>query len=248
MGALHDGHLALVHAARASGATVAASIFVNPLQFGPDEDLAQYPRDEAGDLAKLEAAGCDLVWLPDVSVMYPSGDATAITVGGPAALWEGEARPGHFRGVATVVAKLFGQVRPNSAYFGEKDCQQVQVIRRMVTDLLLLVDIIAVPTQREPDGLALSSRNRYLDSDQRKLAPELYASLCAVRLQLRGGAPLEAALGFGRTRLAAAGFELGYLALVDTETLEPVSGLANPARLIAAARLGRVRLLDNILI
>ena len=161
MGALHAGHLALVNAARQAG-QVAASIFVNPLQFGPTEDLARYPRDEAGDLAKLEAAGCDLVWLPDAALMYPPDAASTITVGGPATLWEGALRPGHFTGVATVVAKLFGQLRPNAAYFGEKDWQQVQVISRMAADLLLPVKIVPVPTVRELDGLALSSRNRFL--------------------------------------------------------------------------------------
>ncbi len=162
MGALHDGHRALVREAVAGGAAVVTSIFVNPLQFGANEDLSRYPRDEAGDLAILEAAGCHLVWLPDVAAMYPPGDATTIDVAGPAEQWEGEARPGHFRGVATVCARLFGQVRPDRAYFGEKDWQQLQVVRRMVADLHLPLEIVGVPTVREPDGLALSSRNRFL--------------------------------------------------------------------------------------
>ena len=194
MGALHQGHLALVAAAR-TGGPVAASIFVNPLQFGPNEDLSRYPRDEAGDLAKLEAAGCDLVWLPEVTEMYPPDAVTTITVGGPATLWEGAIRPGHFTGVATVVAKLFGQVRPQAAYFGEKDWQQVQVIARMVADLLLPVKIVPVPTVREQDGLALSSRNRFLSVDNRAAAPALYAALRQAAASIANGAPVPAALG-----------------------------------------------------
>jgi pantoate--beta-alanine ligase len=162
MGALHAGHRALVRAGAASGAVTVASIFVNPLQFGPSEDLSRYPRDEAGDLAALEAERCALVWLPDVATVYPPGEATTISVAGPATRWEGEVRPGHFQGVATVCAKLFGQVRPDRAYFGEKDWQQLQVVRRMVTDLLLPLEIVGVETVRETDGLALSSRNRFL--------------------------------------------------------------------------------------
>jgi pantoate--beta-alanine ligase len=154
MGALHDGHRALVTAAATSGAAVVVSIFVNPLQFNANEDLSLYPRDEAGDLAALRACGCHLVWLPDVTTMYPPGGATTIDVAGPAEQWEGSARPGHFRGVATVCAKLFGQVRPDRAYFGEKDWQQLQVVRRMVADLHLPLEIVAVPTVRESDGLA----------------------------------------------------------------------------------------------
>src|SRR5439155_26321066 len=177
MGALHDGHRALVRAAVASGAATVASIFVNPLQFGANEDLSRYPRDEAGDLAALEACGCRAVWLPDVSIMYPADDATTIVVAGPAERWEGEARPAHFRGVATVCGKLFGQVRPDRAYFGEKDWQQLQVVRRMVNDLHLALEIAGVPTVREQDGLALSSRNRFLTEAERRRAPHLHAVL-----------------------------------------------------------------------
>ena len=147
------------------------SIFVNPLQFAATEDLSRYPRDEAGDLAVLEASGCAAVWMPDVATMYPPGDATTISVSGPAENWEGAARPQHFRGVATVCAKLFGQVRPDRAYFGEKDWQQLQVVRRMVSDLHLPLEIVAVPTVREADGLAMSSRNRFLTAAERALAP-----------------------------------------------------------------------------
>jgi len=245
MGALHAGHCALLHAARGS-AGVVASIFVNPLQFAPSEDFARYPRDEAGDLAKLEASGCDLVWLPDAATMYPPGDSTTIVPAGPAERWEGAARPTHFRGVATVVAKLFGQVRPDDAYFGEKDWQQVQVIRRMVLDLLLPVSVVAVATVREPDGLALSSRNRYLTPAERAKAPTLYAALAQTAQVLASGGAAEAPLRQARAALAAVGFSLDYLELVDGPTLDPLVAARPGARLIAAARLGAVRLIDNV--
>jgi pantoate--beta-alanine ligase len=246
MGALHEGHLSLIRAARAHGDAVAASIFVNPTQFAPDEDFARYPRDEAADCAMLAAAGCDLVWLPDVTTMYPPGDATIIEGAGPALLWEGAARPGHFRGVATVVAKLFGQVRPDAACFGEKDWQQVQVIRRMVEDLGLPVDIIAAPTWREASGLAMSSRNRYLAATERAAAPALFAALTGARDAICSGAPLGRSIAEGEAALVAAGFTVDYFALVDARTLEPLNDRAGAARLIAAARLGATRLLDNI--
>jgi pantoate--beta-alanine ligase len=250
MGALHAGHLALVAAAR-TGGPVAASVFVNPLQFGPNEDLSRYPRDEAGDLAKLEAAGCDLVWLPAVAEMYPQDAVTTITVGGPATLWEGAIRPGHFTGVATVVAKLFGQVRPRAAYFGEKDWQQVQVIARMVADLLLPVQVVPVPTVREKDGLALSSRNRFLSPAERAAAPALYAALQQAAASVIDGAPVAAVLERAKAAVAAAGMQTDYLALVDAQTLQPMPSLpppaeGRPARMIIAARAGSVRLLDNI--
>jgi pantoate--beta-alanine ligase len=245
MGALHDGHLALLASAPA-GSAVAASIFVNPLQFGPNEDLSRYPRDEAGDLAKLAAAGCDLVWLPDVATMYPPGSATTIEVTGPAERWEGAIRPGHFRGVATVVARLFGQVRPDSACFGEKDWQQLQVVTRMVADLPLPVRIIGVATVREPDGLAMSSRNRFLGPDDRARAPALPRLLRATAAQLRTGAAAGPLLEDARAALADAGFAVDYFALVDGPSLDPLDAARPGARLIAAARLGSVRLLDNI--
>jgi pantoate--beta-alanine ligase len=246
MGALHAGHLSLVAAARQAGRPVAASIFVNPLQFGPAEDFSRYPRDETGDLAQLEAAGCDLVWLPDVAMMYPKDVATTIQVGGPAERWEGAARPGHFAGVATVVTKLFGQVRPRAAYFGEKDWQQVQVIRRFTADLLLPVEIVAVPTMREADGLALSSRNRFLAPAERAVAPALYAALTRAAEAIAGGAAVAGTLEAAKNTVTAAGMQPDYLALVGAETLEPLEALRHPARLIAAARLGSIRLLDNV--
>jgi pantoate--beta-alanine ligase len=245
MGALHRGHLSLLEAAKAGGRPVAASIFVNPSQFGPHEDFNRYPRDEAGDLAQLAAAGCDLVWLPDVATMYPAGEATTVQVAGPATRWEGSARPGHFAGVATVVAKLFGQLRPEAAYFGEKDWQQVQVITRMVADLLLPVRIVPVPTVREADGLALSSRNRFLLSSEREVAPVLFATLTAAAARLDAGEDVEATLLDARQRLVQAGMAPDYLALVHAHTLEPLTVMERPARLIGAAKLGSVRLLDN---
>lgn len=242
MGALHDGHRALIRAAVTSGAAAVASIFVNPLQFAPTEDLSRYPRDEAGDLAALKASGCALVWMPDVATMYPEGDATTITVSGPSDNWEGAARPGHFLGVATVCAKLFGQVRPDRAYFGEKDWQQLQVIRRMVADLHLSLDIIGVPTVREADGLAMSSRNRFLSASGRDLAPLLHRTLVGAKHAL----PQTGALENARRTLTDAGFQVDYFDLVDGLTLSRIPHPIEGARLIAAARVGAVRLLDNI--
>jgi len=246
MGALHAGHLTLVRRAIASGAAAVASIFVNPLQFGPNEDLSQYPREEADDLAALEAAGCALVWLPDVATMYPPGEATTVVVGGPAERWEGDARPGHFRGVATVCAKLFGQVRPDRTYFGEKDWQQLQVVKRMVSDLLLPLEIVGVETVREADGLAMSSRNRFLTPAERAVAPRLYATLQRTARGLVGGAPVAETLQSAREALGRDGLRVDYLALVDGLDLVPIDAVLPGAPLIAAARLGTVRLLDNI--
>jgi pantoate--beta-alanine ligase len=246
MGALHAGHLALVDAAAACGGAAVASIFVNPLQFGPDEDLARYPRDEAADCAALQAKGCQLAWIPDVPVMYPARDCTTVSVTGPAEQWEGEFRPGHFRGVATVCAKLFGQVRPDRALFGEKDWQQLQVVRRMAADLFLPLEIVGVPIVREADGLALSSRNRFLGPDERKIAPRLFQVLNSFAAALRGGIPAEGAVDAGRRELSGLGFVVDYLALVDAATLQALSAARAGARLISAARLGTVRLIDNI--
>lgn len=243
MGALHDGHLSLLAIARRHGA-VAASVFVNPAQFGPGEDLARYPRDESADLAALRAARCDLAWLPAAALMYPPDDATRIEVAGPAEGFEGAARPGHFRGVATVVAKLFGQVRPAVAVFGEKDWQQLQVIRRMVADLALPVGIVGAPIVRAADGLALSSRNRFLTAAQRAIAPLLFATLDGVRAALPAGA--DAALAGARAALTQAGFAVDYLALADGTTMRPIGEPRAGARLLAAVRLGDVRLLDNL--
>ncbi|MGD0108149.1 MAG: pantoate--beta-alanine ligase [Rhodopila sp.] len=246
MGALHEGHCTLVRAGVASGAATVASIFVNPLQFGANEDLTRYPRDEAGDLAKLEAEGCALAWLPDVTTMYPPGEATLVTVSGPAERWEGEARPGHFGGVATVCAKLFGQVRPDRAYFGEKDWQQLQVVKRMAADLLLPLEIVGIETVREADGLAMSSRNRFLSMQERAKAPVLIEVLrqAADRIVAEGGA--HEPVSDAAHRLAAQGFICDYFVLVDGPTMDPINRPAAEARLIVAVRLGGVRLLDNI--
>jgi pantoate--beta-alanine ligase len=244
MGALHAGHLALVAAGRAQAASVVASVFVNPLQFAASEDLSRYPKDEAGDLAMLEAAGCDVAWLPSVEVMYPPGAATVIEVGGPSEGFEGTARPGHFRGVATVVGKLFHQTRADLAMFGEKDWQQVQVVRQMAEDLDWPIQVVAVPTVREADGLAMSSRNRFLSPADRALAPVLHGVLQQVAAGLAQGA--ATAVDEGTATLTQAGFGVDYLALVDGRSMKPIDAAQDGARLITVARLGSVRLLDNV--
>ncbi|HTW54098.1 MAG TPA: pantoate--beta-alanine ligase [Stellaceae bacterium] len=246
MGALHAGHLALVAAAQAQCRRVVASIFVNPRQFGPREDFAAYPRPEADDLAKLAAAKIDLVWMPSVEEMYPDGFATTISLGGPAEPLEGAHRPGHFNGVATVVCKLLTQVAPDAAFFGEKDYQQLLVVRRMARDLNLSVDIVGVPTVREPDGLALSSRNVYLSADERRLAPRLHRAMHEAAAAIAQGTPPASALARAILALGEAGFQVEYLELRDADTLAPMDALAKPARLLAAAHLGRTRLIDNI--
>ncbi|MCA3278033.1 MAG: pantoate--beta-alanine ligase [Roseomonas sp.] len=248
MGALHDGHLALLAAARSAGAdAVAASIFVNPLQFNANDDLARYPRDEDGDLTKLRDAGCDLVWLPPVEAMYPPGSASVIEVAGPSQGFEGDARPGHFRGVATVCAKLFLQTGADIAAFGEKDWQQLQVVTRMARDLDIPILIQPVPTMREADGLAMSSRNRFLNAEERATAPVLYQVMQAVARDITAGVAVMQVLAEGKSRLIAAGFAPDYLALVAAETLEPLKQKsAAPMRLLAAAKLGTVRLLDDM--
>lgn len=245
MGALHDGHMALVEAAKRAGGRVVVSIFVNPKQFGPNEDLAKYPRKELADSRMLAAAGVDLLWMPPVEVMYPEGFATNISVSGVSDVLDGAHRPSHFDGVATVVTKLFNQVRPDIALFGEKDWQQLAVIRRMVTDLDLDIEIQGVPTQREDDGLALSSRNVYLVPEDRARAVALPRALGVAERAIAKGGDWEAALTQAREMLAAAGFEIDYVALADAETLgDPVEG--RPMRLLAAARIGGTRLIDNI--
>ena len=245
MGALHAGHMALIDAARAEADHVVASIFVNPLQFGPNEDLARYPRQAAADAALLTQHGCDLLWLPPVEVMYPAGFATTVSVAGLDQQFDGAHRPGHFDGVATVVSKLFGQVQPDVALFGEKDWQQLQVVRRLVHDLDLPVEIVGVATQRDDDGLALSSRNIYLQPDERARAVALPRALGdAARAIGRGDDPATA-LATARASLEAAGFAVDYVALADAETLGEATE-ARPRRLLAAARLGSTRLIDNV--
>lgn len=245
MGALHDGHLALVAEARRIGRRTVASIFVNPTQFGPNEDFARYPRDLDADLALLTGAGADAAWTPGVETMYPPGFATRIEVAGLTEGLCGPFRPGHFAGVATVVTKLLNQVRPDVALFGEKDFQQLRVLQQVAADLDLAVEIRGVPTVREPDGLALSSRNRYLSAEERAVAPKLQAVLAEIASASRNGTPVAGRIAAGRAALEAAGFRVQYLAVCDARTLVPVERVDGPARVIAAAFLGRTRLIDN---
>jgi pantoate--beta-alanine ligase len=238
--------MALTEEAGSVADRVAATIFVNPLQFGANEDLSRYPRQEERDAEMLEDAGCDLLWLPQPGDMYPAGFATSVSVKGISDRWEGEARPGHFDGVATVVAKLLCAIRPDIAVFGEKDFQQLAVIRRMAVDLDMDLEIAGVPTQRDDDGLALSSRNIYLDDTQRTKAVALPRALgIAARAIEKGGDP-EAALATARDTLTGAGFDVDYVTLVDAETLAEQPDPARDRRLLAAARMGSTRLIDNI--
>jgi pantoate--beta-alanine ligase len=247
LGALHAGHMALIAEGRRRAAHVVASIFVNPTQFGANEDLTAYPRREAADAAMLEAEGCALLWAPDEATMYPDGFETNVHVGGVSEGLDGASRPGHFDGVATVVTKLFSQVRPDFALFGEKDYQQLVVIRRMVRDLDLPVEIVGVPTQRDADGLALSSRNAYLSEEERRAARALPRALGEATQAIEQGAEVVEVLDTARSKLAAAGFDpIDYVALCDAETLTPLDALSGPARLLAAARIGRTRLIDNL--
>ncbi|MEQ1497446.1 MAG: pantoate--beta-alanine ligase [Novosphingobium sp.] len=252
MGALHEGHLALVRAARERAAHVAVSIFVNPRQFGANEDLAKYPRQLDRDAALLEAEGVSLIWAPDAEAMYPEGYATTVAVGGVSSGLCGDARPGHFDGVATVVLKLFNQVQPDLALFGEKDWQQLAVIRRMARDLDLTGPhpdrIHGVATVREADGLALSSRNAYLSADDRARAAALPRLMRAASSAIADGTAIVATLADFKTALLAAGFEsIDYADLRDAVSLDPVSTLGPaPARLLVAARIGGTRLIDNL--
>ena len=247
MGALHEGHLALVRLARAECERVVVSIFVNPTQFAPNEDFSAYPRTLDEDLAKL-AGLADLVFTPAADEMYPPGSATTVSVAGPATVGlEDRFRPTHFAGVATVVAKLLVQALPDVAIFGEKDFQQLKVIARMARDLHLPVSILGGATMREPDGVALSSRNRYLSPAERAVAPRLHHALREGAAAIRAGAAPAEAAAEAVAALAASGFAVDYVAARDAETLEPVaSPAAGPVRLLAAARLGRTRLIDNI--
>jgi pantoate--beta-alanine ligase len=248
MGALHDGHLALMRHALARADRVVASIFVNPTQFGPGEDLDRYPRDEPGDLARLAEVGVRLAWLPPVEAMYPPGDRTRVTVEELGEGLEAVARPHFFRGVATVVTKLLNQVRPDLAVFGEKDYQQLLVVRRLARDLAIPTEIVAHPTVREPDGLAASSRNRYLAPAERDVAPLLHQVLTEAARTLADGRAAAEALAAGTRRLLAAGFtRVDYLELRDAEDLAPLDHVGErPARLLAATLLGGTRLIDNV--
>ncbi len=246
MGALHDGHLSLVHAARADCRTVVASIFVNPLPFGPGEDFARYPRALDTDLRLLEAAGVDVVVAPDADEFAPPDRLTTVRVEGLTAALEGASRPGHFDGVTTIVSKLFNLVRPDRAYFGQKDFQQLAVIRRMVLDLNMPVTIVGCPIVRDPDGLALSSRNAYLSPIQRRSALALSSALTAAAGEWNGDAAAARSV-LRRTLLAAPGVRLDYAEVVDPETLEPLEGVGHRvAQALVAAYVGTTRLIDNI--
>ena len=248
MGALHECHLALVREAKARAERVVVSIFVNPAQFAPHEDFARYPRDLQADRARLEAQGlADLIYAPETSEMYPAGSTTRIGVEGPALGLESDFRPHFFGGVATIVTKLFLQCRPDFAMFGEKDYQQLLVVKRLVQDLDLGLEIVGVSTLRESDGLALSSRNAYLNPEQRKVAGHLNRVLREVAARAKEGVSIPQAEAEGAASLLEAGFDrVDYVALRDSQTLFPLRDLSGPARVLAAARIGVVRLIDNM--
>ena len=245
MGALHDGHLGLVRLARQHCPRVAVSIFVYPTQFSPTEDLSRYPRDEAGDLAKLATVDCDLVWAPDPAEMYPPGFATRIVPEGAALGLEADFRPHFFSGVATVCCKLFTQVGPKVAIFGEKDFQQLCVVRQMVRDIDLPLTIIGAPTLREPDGLAMSSRNRYLTPGERRIAPLLHSLLTRAAEAIQDGNAIADECRKGIAELNRGGFKTDYVSARDAETLTPATA-GRPMRILAAAWLGKTRLIDNL--
>ncbi len=250
MGFLHEGHLSLMRKARQECDVMVVSIFVNPTQFGPNEDLDRYPRDAEGDRKKCESSGADILFMPEAKEMYPEKPSVYVTVEGLSDILEGAVRPGHFRGVATVVAKLFNIVQPHTAYFGQKDFQQCAVIRRMVKGLNLAVAVTVLPTVREADGLAMSSRNSYLSSDERRAATILYRSLSAGRDLFKGGARDVDKL---RNKMQAVlleehGIMIDYVAIADPETLEPLSQAADGMVFLVAVRLGRTRLIDNLLV
>jgi len=248
MGALHDGHISLIRLARRRARRVAVSIFVNPTQFAPHEDLASYPRTWKADLARLVDEGVDLVWNPDVATMYAEGFATRVTVEGPATCGlEDRFRPHFFGGVATVVAKLFTQIRPDFAVFGEKDYQQLKVVTRMARDLDLGVKVIGAPVVRERDGLAMSSRNVYLSPVERETATVLHRTLKATAASMRAGTAFATCLAAGAETITRAGFALDYLEARHADTLAPLAKLDDgPVRLLVAAKIGTTRLIDNI--
>ena len=248
MGALHAGHIALIRQARRRARFVVVSIFVNPTQFAPTEDFASYPRRFAEDLAALKAEKVDVVWAPTTAAMYPAGFATHIAPEGAAkAGLEDKFRPHFFGGVATVVAKLFTQVAPDFALFGEKDYQQLRVVTQMAKDLDLPLKVVGVPTVRERDGLALSSRNAYLSETERRVAPTLYKVLKVGAADIRAGEPVESTLIAGRAKIELAGFALDYLEARHARTLAPITSLeGGPMRLLVAAKIGKTRLIDNL--
>lgn len=251
MGALHDGHVALATRSKAECDLTVVSIFVNPLQFGPKEDFRRYPRTEKADIAMLQKAGVDVAFIPTVTEIFPQGFQTQVRVGALASRWEGAARPGHFDGVATIVAKLFGAVGPDRAYFGQKDFQQLRVIERMTADLSLPIQIVRCETVREADGLARSSRNRYLSPREREEAVKLYQALYLGRELIEQRVMMDASrlsrrLGQVLTTIPKA--KVDYIAVADPETLEPQTKIHRPVLLALAVRIGKTRLIDNIVI
>ena len=247
MGALHKGHITLMDRAHNMADRVVATIFVNPKQFGPREDFAAYPRRESEDFEMLNAAGVHLLFAPDVAVMYPPGFATTVSVAGLTDILDGAHRAGHFDGVATVVSKLLLQALPDIALFGEKDYQQLAVIRRFVADLNIPVDIIGVPTVRDTDGLALSSRNAYLTPTERKVAPALHGAITQAAAAIVGGGDIAKAVEAARDAILKAGFaRVDYVEARHAETLAPLESVSQPGRILAAAHLGRARLIDNV--
>jgi len=250
MGYLHEGHLVLVRQARAQNASVAASIFVNPTQFGPKEDFKQYPRDPERDLVLLEREGTDLVFMPPVEEMYPPGFDSWVEVGGLGRRLEGASRPGHFRGVATVVARLFELVKPDRAYFGQKDAQQLLVIKKMAADLDMNLEVVAVPTVREADGLAMSSRNTYLNPEERKQAAVLYQALTLAQRLYGDGERNTAAIRRKMTALIQKQplAAIDYISIADAETLEELDEVKPPALVSMAVKIGKTRLIDNVVV
>ena len=250
MGYLHQGHLELVRHARTETLTVIASIFVNPSQFGPQEDFTAYPRDPERDLALLEKEGVGLVFMPDTREMYPKGFSSWVTLEGITQRLEGESRPGHFRGVTTVVAKLLNIVQPDRAYFGQKDAQQLAVIRKMVSDLNMNLEVVAVPTVREPDGLAMSSRNTYLSPEERKASLVLWKALCLARGHWENGERDASRLRQEMTSLIEREpfATIDYVSIADPETLEELAEIAAPALVSLAVRIGGTRLIDNTML
>jgi len=250
MGSLHEGHLSLMRRARKENDIVAASIFVNPTQFGPQEDLERYPRDAEGDRAKCDSVGVDYLFMPATAEMYPDKQAVFVTIGGVSEMLEGASRPGHFTGVATVVAKLFNIVQPHKAYFGQKDYQQCVVIKRMASGLNLPVEIVMMPTVREPDGLAMSSRNSYLSEEERLAAASIWRALGAVEHLFRFGMRDSEALkkAVRDVLLQVTGLAIDYLEVVDAVSLVPLASAGQAAVMLVAVRLGQARLIDNIIL
>ncbi len=247
MGALHKGHMKLMNQAQKLADRVVATIFVNPKQFGPSEDFSSYPRREADDFEMLNVAGVHLLFAPDAATMYPAGFATTVSVTGISDILDGQHRAGHFNGVATVVSKLLLQALPDIALFGEKDYQQLVLIRRFVEDLNIPVDIIGAPTVREHDGLAMSSRNAYLSAEERAKAPTLYAAIAAVAKEIADGREIPATIEEARQKLISAGFDtVDYVEARHADSLAPLTSSGVPGRILAAARLGRTRLIDNV--